>query len=302
LTFSTIVCTRDRYDLLPLAIDSLLAQDLGKDQFEIIIVDNGDDAARALDFGRRYAGIENLRFVCEPVPGLSTARNTGARLARGTILAYLDDDAIAPPNWLRELALAYQKFGDAAVIAGGPVEPVWVTPRPKWLTKNFEGMFTIVDWGGACREAGPKEWLAGCNYTIKRDRLLALGGFPTSLGRKGGLSLLSNEEIEISNAIRDQGGKIIYVPAARVRHRVDPSRVNADWVKRRIAWQAVSEVLSQPEESLQKATSASKNFARLSRVGRGILFSSLLDRKKDVSLADYARIYYSILILLTRGS
>jgi glucosyl-dolichyl phosphate glucuronosyltransferase len=302
LAFSAIICTRDRYDLLPAAIDSLVAQDLGEDRFEIIVVDNGDDAQRAADFAGRYGDIKNLRFVHEPVPGLSAARNAGARLAQGIILAYLDDDAVAPTNWLRALLAAYEKFGEAAAIAGGPVEPIWVTPRPKWLTKNFEGMFTIVDWGGACRELGSKQWLAGCNYSIKRERLLALGGFPTHVGRKGGLSLLSNEEIQISDAVREQGGKIIYVPEARVKHRVDPSRVNADWVKRRIAWQAVSEVLSQPDESLQKATSASKNFARLSRLGRGVLFSSLLDRKQDVSLADYARIYYSILILLTRGS
>jgi glucosyl-dolichyl phosphate glucuronosyltransferase len=303
LAFSAIICTRDRYDLLPTAIDSLVAQDLDKGRFEIIVVDNGDDAQRAVDFAGRYAGVKNLSFVHEPVPGLSVARNTGARLARGDILAYLDDDAIAAPNWLRELLAAYEKFGEAAAIAGGPVEPIWVTPRPKWLTKNFEGMFTIVDWGGACREVDYREWLAGCNYSIRRDRLLALGGFPTNLGRKGGgLSLLSNEEIEISDAIRRQGGKVIYAPAARVKHRVDPSRVNADWIKRRIAWQAVSDVLTWPDQSLQNATTASKNFARLSRVGRGILFSSLLDRKEDVSLADYARIYYSILILLTRGS
>ena len=302
LAFSAIICTRDRYDLLPTAIESLVAQDLGKGQFEIIVVDNGDDPARAAEFGARYMGLENLRYMHEPVPGLSAARNTGARLARGAILAYLDDDAIAPPNWLRELQAGYQKFGDAASIAGGPVDPIWVTPRPDWLTKHFEGMFTIVDWGGACREVGPREWLAGCNYTIKRDRLLALGGFPTNLGRKGALSLLSNEEIEISNTIREQGGKVIYVPAARVRHRVDPSRANPDWIKRRIAWQAVSDVLSQPEESLQKATDASRNFALMSRLGRGILFSDLLNRKNGVSLKDYARIYYSILILLTRGS
>lgn len=287
---------------MPIAIDSLVAQDLGKDQFEIIVVDNNDDPARAAEFGARYAGIDCLRYIHEPVPGLSTARNAGAQMARGAILAYLDDDAIAPPNWLRELQAGYRKFGEAAAIAGGPVDPVWVTPRPRWLTKKFEGMFTIVDWGGDCREIGSKEWLAGCNYSIRRDQLLALGGFVTHLGRKGGLSLLSNEELEITDAVREQGGKIIYVPTARVKHRIDPSRVSADWVKRRIAWQAVSDVLSQPDESLEKATNASNNFVCLSRIGRAILFSRLLDRKKAISIADYARIYYSILILLTRGS
>ena len=299
---SAIICTHNRYKSVSATISSVLSQDVDRQDFEIIVVDNSTDAEQAREFGARYDGIENFRYVHEPIPGLSNARNIGARLASAPIIAYLDDDAIAPPQWLRELSLGYQKFGDKAVIVGGPVEPVWVTPRPHWLTGDLEGFFSIVDHGSEMRELLPHEWLAGCNYSIRRDWLFAAGGFSTELGRKGALSLLSNEETLVSESVRAKGGKIIYVPGAGVKHYIDPSRTSADWLKRRIAWQAVSDVLSRPQESLRRAEVASYRFNRYSWLGRAIFFANLLRRRKQISVIDFDRIYHAILILLCRGS
>ncbi len=299
---SAVICTHNRHKLVSATINSVLAQDIDRHDYEIIVVDNSTDAEEARRFGAQYNGIENFRYVHEPVPGLSNARNVGAQLALAPIVAYLDDDAIASPQWLRELSLGYQKFGDRTAIVGGPVEPVWVTPRPHWLTSELEGFFSIVDYGREIRELLPHEWLAGCNYSIRRDWLFAAGGFSTELGRKGALSLLSNEETQVSESVRARGGKIVYAPGAGVKHYIDPSRTSADWLKRRVAWQAVSDVLSRPQESLRRAEVASYRFDRYSWFGRAIFFANLLRRRKQASVTDFDRIYHAILILLCRGS
>ncbi len=299
---SAVICTHNRYKSVSATINSVLAQNIDRQDYEIIVVDNSTDAEQAQQFGAQYDGIENFRYVRESIPGLSNARNVGAHLALAPIVAYLDDDAVAPPQWLRELSLGYQKFGDRAAIVGGPVEPVWAMPRPHWLTSDLEGFFSIVDHGGEIRELLPHEWLAGCNYSVRRDWLFAAGGFSTELGRKGALSLLSNEETLVSESIRAKGGKIIYVPGAGVKHYIDPSRTSADWLKRRIAWQAVSDVLSRPQEALRRAEVASYRFNRYSWLGRAIFLANLLRRRKQISLLDFDRIYHAILILLCRGS
>jgi glucosyl-dolichyl phosphate glucuronosyltransferase len=299
---SAIICTHKRYKLVSAAIKSVLSQDIDRQEYEIIVVDNSPDAVQAADFSAQYAGIVNFQYVHEPTPGLSNARNVGARLAGAPIIAYLDDDAVAPPQWLRSLLAGYQKFGDEAAIIGGPVEPIWIKPRPKWLTSELEGFFSIVDYGGDMRELLPHEWLAGCNYSLRRDWLFSAGGFSTQLGRRGALSLLSNEEMLVSDSIRMRGGKIIYVPQAGVKHYIDPSRTSADWLKRRIAWQAVSDSISRPQEALRRAEVASYRFDRYSKFGRGLVFADLISRRKDISAADYDRIYHAIIILLCRGS
>ena len=95
IALSAIICTYNRYGLLPEAIDSLINQDIPASLLEIIVVDNSPDQARAARFGQRYAGLSNLTYIVEPKPGLSNARNMGTAAALGRIAAFIDDDARA---------------------------------------------------------------------------------------------------------------------------------------------------------------------------------------------------------------
>src|ERR1700751_2726872 len=93
IALSAVICTYNRYDLLPEAIESLVEQDVPAGLFEIIVVDNSPDKAGAERFGQRYAGLSNLTYLVEPKPGLSNARNRGSAAARGRVVAFIANDA-----------------------------------------------------------------------------------------------------------------------------------------------------------------------------------------------------------------
>jgi glucosyl-dolichyl phosphate glucuronosyltransferase len=76
---STIICTRDRHEFLAGSIKSLLAQDLRREDLEIIVVDNSTNRDFARAFGNEYAGLDNFHHFYEATPGVSNARNVGAR-------------------------------------------------------------------------------------------------------------------------------------------------------------------------------------------------------------------------------
>lgn len=112
---SAIICTHNREQYLGAAIDSLLEQEF--DCYEVIVVDNASrDRTRELVTER--LNNPRLKYVYEPMTGLSIARNTGAKVARAPLLAYLDDDAVATPCWLNTLYEVYQR-NEKLAIAGG---------------------------------------------------------------------------------------------------------------------------------------------------------------------------------------
>jgi GT2 family glycosyltransferase len=252
---ATIVATHDRHDMLEAALASLAAQSLDGSAFEVVVVDNSPDQAAAAEVARRHEGRPNLRYLLEPRPGLSNARNVGAAAARAPLLHYMDDDAEAHPDLLARLIEAFEALGADAV--GGRVTPVFPGPRPAWLDDSLLGYLTVVDWGGELRLCAEGEWLAGANIAFRRTALEAAGGFSRSLGRIGGAGvLLSNEETELLARIGRAGGRIAYAPAAEVRHHIDPARLDPGWFRRRIAWQAVSEFIQDPARAGDSAGDA----------------------------------------------
>ena len=297
VALSAVICTYNRYDLLPEAIESLVEQDLPAGSLEIIVVDNSPDQACAARFGQRYEGLSNLTYLVEPKPGLSNARNIGTAAALGRIMAFIDDDARACSSWAKELLDAHAAFGGRAGIVGGPIVPRWTVEKPAWIGKPLLGYLSLVDLGHELRELSTGEWLAGCNISFDRASLICAGGFSTRLGRIGsGSTLLSNDEIEACERVRAMGKLAIYAPKAVVEHVIPPERLTQSWFRRRAAWQAVSDLLSGPEHAPALAEIAWQRLCRRSREGQ--LFGSLRSAaalKRDMDLA------YSIVIAALCG-
>ena len=247
------ICTYRRYDMLAEALGSLAKQRLRPASFEIIVVDNSPDAERSFEEAKRHTRLPNLIWMHEPRPGLSNARNVATLRTRAPIVAFLDDDARADPDWLSALLAAFGEMGPTTKVVGGRIRPWWGAERPAWLHDALVPSLTVVDLGEERRPLRAGEWVAGANIAFRRDALLAHGGFAVNLGRIGGAaSLLSNDETDLIERIAAAGGIVAYDPAAAVEHFVPPDRLTQAWFRRRMAWQAVSDYLRKPEEHLAR--------------------------------------------------
>jgi glucosyl-dolichyl phosphate glucuronosyltransferase len=156
--------------------------------------------------------------------GLSGARNSGIALARGGIVAFLDDDAVAAPDWLRYLAAAYTN--PEIVGVGGAIDPRWATGRPAWFPSEF-------DWVVGCTYRGlpwqptPVRNLIGANMSFRREVFEQIGGFRTGVGQVGA-SMLRCDDTEFCIRVRQAlpHAQLLYLPQAAVFHHVPGERAN----------------------------------------------------------------------------
>ncbi len=240
MQISAIICTHNRDSYLGAAIDSLLEQNFATG-FEVVVIDNGS-SDRTRDVVEQRTSDTRLKYVFEPVIGLSVARNTGAKVASGEILAYLDDDAVASQDWLQVLYSAYQNNPKLA-IAGGKVSLLWPEgmQAPRWLSPGLAANLGAYDLGDSIVSIDkPGLTPRGLNYSIRRSFLEEIGGFDPHLGRVG-KKLLSNEELQMTEIALQRGWQVAYLPQAHVYHNVAPERLKRSWFLDRGWWQGISE-------------------------------------------------------------
>ena len=235
---AAIICTHNRDGYLGAAVDSLLKQDCA--DFEVVVIDNAStDRTREVVEARVHP---RLKYVYEPILGLSVARNRGAQETTAPILAYLDDDAIASPGWLSKLVAAYQ-HNEKLAIAGGKVTLIWppqVTP-PKWISSELATGLGAYDLGNEMLYIdNPNLTPRGLNYSMRRTFLTQIGGFDPNLGRVG-KNLLSNEELFMTELALERGWQVAYLPDALAAHHVAPERLKPGWFLQRSWWQGISE-------------------------------------------------------------
>ncbi|MDJ0599325.1 MAG: glycosyltransferase family 2 protein [Crocosphaera sp.] len=236
---AAIICTHNRDRYLGDAITSLLAQE--GVNYEVLIVDNGSTDSTK-EVVEPFLSNSQIRYVYEPILGLSVARNRGATETSAPILAYLDDDAVASPGWLKVLVDAYDR-NEKLAIAGGKVTLIWpdnITP-PTWISEGLAGCLGAYDLGeNTVSITNPQLTPRGLNYSLRRSFLEKIGGFDANLGRVG-KKLLSNEELFMTELALNQGWEVAYLPDALVAHNVAPERLQRSWFLRRSWWQGVSE-------------------------------------------------------------
>lgn len=232
IRITAAICTHNRAAYLPGAIESLLQQSLPSSDYEILVIDNcSTDETPAI--AQRYltaAGDVTLRSARAEPLGLSHARNLAVQMAAGEVIAFLDDDAIAAPQWLAALLDAYAAFPNAWAV-GGRVEPLWLAQRPTWLTDQMLPHLAILNLGDSLRQLQKGEEVYGVNCSFRRGAFVELGLFRNDLGRKG-RQLLGSEESEFQARILRSGRQVIYTPNAIVQHVLPATRLEQDYFVR----------------------------------------------------------------------
>lgn len=218
---SVIICayTMGRWNELAEAVRSCTVQTLAA--AEIIVVVDYNDAL----FDRAREEFPDLMVIANNGDqGLSGARNTGVAAARGAIIAFLDDDAYAEPEWLERLAAMLEDPKVAGV--GGWILPVWPQIEPRWFPQTFY-------WVLGCSYLGLPEHGAtirnpiGANMAFRHRVFASVGGFSSGLGRIGNNSL-GCEETELSIRYTDHfvDERFVLSRTAIVHHRVTRSRLS----------------------------------------------------------------------------
>ena len=172
--------------------------------------------------------------------GLSKSRNIGAEIATGDVVAFIDDDAVADPNWIAGLVDMYAHNYNA-VAAGGMLKPLWVAGVADFIPEEF---WWLV---GANPKGSPEQITEvrntyGSNISFARDIFLNLGGFNSSFGFNAGKGgILQGEEAELCNKVKNLTGKgCMYNPNAVVYHKVFKERIELKPLFRRAFWQGYS--------------------------------------------------------------
>jgi len=232
MRISAVICTFRQPETLRAAIESLTAQSLSPNLYEIIVVDNNsqDETVKIVqDYIQKYDS--RIKYVLERRQGLSYARNAGVNLASGDIIAFLDDDAVADPDWLTALLEVYDSVRDAWAV-GGKVLPLWDGERPKWLEDTMLRSLSIVEWGNKRRPLKWPERIIGTNCSFRNLVFSEIGLFDTNLGRRATL-LLGNEDTEIQERIHNLGKLVFYTPEAVVYHHIRCERMTKKYFYRR---------------------------------------------------------------------
>lgn len=237
MSFSVIICAYadKRWDDLCAAIDSLGGQTQPPAEIVIIIDHNPALLARVC---QRYPQVKGAENAGER--GLSGARNTGIALAKGDVIAFMDDDAIAAADWLETLARSFT--GPDVMGVGGSVIPAWDGGRPRWFPDEFDWVVGCT-YRGMPERTSPIRNLIGCNMALRRDVFSRVGGFAEHMGRIGTLPV-GCEETELCIRTRQQypGAQLIFDPAAAVRHHVTASRRTWAYFSRRCFSEGISKV------------------------------------------------------------
>jgi GT2 family glycosyltransferase len=280
LTVSVVICayTTARWEDLCRSVDSVLTQrDPALELF--VVIDHSEELHDLALHRFTDPTVTVLRNV--ETQGLSGARNTGVSAARGDIVAFLDDDANAAPDWTSTLTRHYQD-GDVAGV-GGYAAPVWPALRPSWMPHEF-------DWVVGCSYIGQPTSLApvrnpiGCNMSLRRSVFGLVGGFRSEVGRVGSTPV-GGEETELCIRVRSTGAAntILFDPDMRVQHHVSLDRTSPRYFVRRCYHEGLSKAVVTELAKGQQALSTESEYVR------AVLPRAVVREVSSVTSAGFAR-------------
>ncbi len=295
VTVSVVVCayTEERWDLLAAAVDSVLAQSRPAAE-TILVIDHDSGLLR-----RARTAFPGLQVIENSgSQGLSDARNSGVAAATGDVVAFLDDDAVAAPDWLERLTAPYD---DPDVVAvGGRALPAWEVGKPHWFPEEFNWVVGCT-YTGHRSEPGPVRNVIGCNMSLRRDVIGAAGGFRSELGRIG-TRPVGGEETELSIRVAQTrpGAVIWYESTATVSHFVPSGRTSWAYFRRRCVAEGESKALITGLVGADDALATERSYT-LHVLPRGVL-AGIRQALKDRNPAGLVRAAVIVAGLMLTGA
>jgi glycosyltransferase involved in cell wall biosynthesis len=234
---SVVVCTysMERYGPFSECVESVLSQEYDPLEVVLVVDGNGDVYERVqADFGRESDVIVHNN---DENRGISFSRTKGAELASGEVVAFIDDDATAEPDWVQQLVDVYEETD--AIAVGGDVQPDWQTAKPDFFPEEFYWLVGCVEPGFA-EDGEEVRNTYGSNISYRREKFLNVGGYDPNTGRKGDQHLQAHEAPVGIRLLEEYGKGMVFTEDAVVHHKLFEYRGEFRWLLFRSFWQGYS--------------------------------------------------------------
>lgn len=236
LAIDLIICTYNNAELLRQTLESIAKLHAASDvTWSLCVVDNNctDETAEVVDRFIAAGAIPGLRRVVEPKQGIIWARHRGLKNVDAPYAAFVDDDNLLEPDWLKRAA-AFLRDHPRTGAVGGRVEVVFLE-EPIPLAKQYKHIFAEQNLGDQpCRiDRTDVPYLVGAGLVVRRDVLIdsVWMTHPILVGRLG-RTLSAGEDYEMIHHIRSAGYEIWYEPTMRLKHLIPPRRTTMDYMIR----------------------------------------------------------------------
>lgn len=239
---TAIICTYNRAKYIGPLLESIAANDLAKEEYEILLVDNNctDNTREVCEaFAAAHPDVQ-FRYTVEPEQGLSAARNRGIKEAKGEFIVYIDDDALVDTWYLRTI-YEYMVAHPEISAVGGPIIPLYETKEPEWMTRYTKELLCGYLYFGDQERTFPGDrYPGGGNAAYRAEVFQKVGLFNTALGRKGN-SLMGAEEKDIFDKMQAQKMRFMYLPRMILHHIIPQKKLERDYFDRLTCQIGISE-------------------------------------------------------------
>jgi len=230
------VPTHNRSQLLQATLASIAALHLPAGvEAECGVVDNrstDNTSGVVAEFANNSA--LSTRYVYDGGAGSSYARNRAVEEARGDLILFIDDDAVAEPDWAAEMLAEIERR--QLDVACGMVLPRWSIEPPCWLGPSLYVRLAVHDPARiAVASRAEREMIHNyfsANVGFRRRTFAMFGNFRQDLGVMGG-NPMSGEDTELFARIISRGGAVGFAPRARVHHMIPPERMRRPYLLRK---------------------------------------------------------------------
>lgn len=229
---SVIFCTYNREKYIYNAMKSIADQNLPKEMYEIVLVNNNStDRTETLCKSFEADNPEIcFRYFIETNQGLSYARNRGVKESEGEILVFVDDDATVFDDYLSSILHFFDTHPEVSA-CGGPIVPVYEIEKPKWLSHYTEQLI-----GGALYEGDKTKpfrngkYPGGGNSAFRKEVFEKYGLFNVELGRKG-TGLIGAEEKDLYDRLTKGEETFYYLPQMGIYHYIPEKKLTKSHFK-----------------------------------------------------------------------
>ncbi len=202
---SIIIPTYNRPEQLAICLESLTKLDYPHECFEVIVVDDGSKISLE-SVVNPFSNQLDITLLRQINNGAASARNTGAKQAKGQFLAFTDDDCMPATDWLKTLAANFLQTPDCLI--GG--RTINILSKNLYSTASQE----LIDYVYKYYNANPHKarFFASNNIALSKERFLAIGGFDVTYPR------MASEDRELCDRWLQKGYPMLYAPEVQINH------------------------------------------------------------------------------------